>query len=312
MRNDRQKGWCSTVNTHARGPVPSFFLYGDEQRDQDLDTLHVEPIRERSMRHDWIIHPHVHPDHVQFLWIADGHGAFSIEGADYSAQSPALVVQPAGSLHEIRFRPGTEGRVITAAVSFVEAVAGGDQRLVDITRQPAAHTLPAGSPLVEKLGAAFGEIQNEARWEEVGRRMAIRAHMLLVLVALLRLSETRLSGTQARRDRDFEIVTRYRGALEAHFRSQKGLTFYARSLGISTQRLNTACKARAGRTASELLHERVIIEAKRNLLYTEMTVAEIGHAIGYDDPAYFNRFFSQRVGVPPGTFRADAATTHRV
>ena len=73
-----------------------------------------------------------------------------------------------------------------------------------------------------------------------------------------------------------------------------------------------ACKSRAGRTASELLHDRIIVEAKRNLLYTEMTVAEIGHAIGYDDPAYFNRFFSQRVGVPPGTFRADAATTHRV
>ena len=300
------------MSKQAKGPIPSFFLYGDEQRDQDLDTLHVEPIRERSMRHDWTIHPHVHPDHVQFLWIADGHGAFTMEGETYHAEPRSLVVQPAGSLHEIRFQPGTEGRVITAAVSFVEAVAGGDQRLVDVTLRPGAYTIPAGSPMADKLGAAFEEIQNEARWEKVGRRMAIRGHMLLVLVALLRLNETRLSGAEARRDRDFEIVTRYRGALEAHFRNQKGLAFYARTLGISTQRLNMACKSRAGRTASELLHDRIIVEAKRNLLYTEMTVAEIGHAIGYDDPAYFNRFFSQRVGVPPGTFRADAATTHRV
>ena len=64
---------------------------------------------------------------------------------------------------------------------------------------------------------------------------------------------------------------------------------------MSPQRLNAACKARAGKTASEVLYDRILIEAKRCLLYTEMTVAEIGHSIGYDDPAYFNRFFSQRV-----------------
>ena len=134
------------MSKQAKGPIPSFFLYGDEQRDQDLDTLHVEPIRERSMRHDWIIHPHVHPDHVQFLWIADGHGAFTMEGETYHAEPRSLVVQPAGSLHEIRFQPGTEGRVITAAVSFVEAVAGGDQRLVDVTLRPASRAAFSMAP----------------------------------------------------------------------------------------------------------------------------------------------------------------------
>jgi AraC family transcriptional activator of pobA len=61
-----------------------------------------------------------------------------------------------------------------------------------------------------------------------------------------------------------------------------------------------------------VLYDRILVEAKRCLLYTEMTVAEIGHAIGYDDPAYFNRFFSLRVGRPPGTYRSEAATTQRV
>nr|WP_272490652.1 helix-turn-helix domain-containing protein [Mesobacterium pallidum] len=287
-------------------------MYGDAQLDEDLDTIHVEPIRDRSQRNDWIIHPHVHPDHVQVLWITEGGARFTIEGQELLAPPRSLVVQPAGALHEILFQPGTEGRVITAAVTYVEAVARDDPRLVAVTRHPGAYPVPEGSANAALVAQNFDQILTEARWEAPGRRMAIRGAFLSILVALFRLAETLGASEPARRDRDFELVTRYRAALEDHFRDQKSLAFYARELGASTQRLNAACKARAGRTASEVLYDRILVEAKRCLLYTEMTVAEIGHAIGYDDPAYFNRFFSQRVGRPPGTYRAEAATTRRV
>lgn len=293
-------------------PIPSFYLYGDEQRDVDLDTLHVEPIRERSLRHDWRIHPHVHPDHVQVLWLKDGGAQFTIEGETLEAGPGTLVVQPAGALHEILFEPGTEGRVITAAVSYVEGVARDDPRLVAITRTPGAYPIPADNPCAATVPAFFEQILTEASWEAPGRHMAIRGCFLNILVLLLRLSEQRLDNEPSRRDRDFELVTRYRATLEGHFRDKKTLAFYARELGVSTQRLNAAYKLRAGRTASEVLHDRILIEAKRCLLYTEMTVAEIGHSIGYDDPAYFNRFFSQRVGIPPGSYRAENTATTRV
>lgn len=299
-------------NKPAGAPIPTFYLYGDKQHDEDLDTIHVEPIRERSLRHDWIIHPHVHPDHVQVLWINHGGATFVIEGETFEVPAASLVVQPAGALHEIRFQPGTEGRVITAAASYVEAVARDDPRLVEATRTPGAYPILPDGPCAHTVPMAFEQILTEAHWEAPGRRMAIRGLFLNVLVSLLRLSEGRVDGSPAHRDRDFELLTRYRALLEEHFTDQKTLAFYARELGASTQRLNAACKARAGRTASEVLYDRILVEAKRCLLYTEMTVAEIGHAIGYDDPAYFNRFFSQRVGRPPGTYRAEAATTQRV
>lgn len=300
------------MNKPGLTSIPSYYLYGDAQQDVDLDTIHVEPIRERSLRHDWIIHPHVHPDHAQILWLTDGGATFLIEGEEFVAEPGSLVVQPAGAVHEIRFRPGTEGRVVTAAVTFVDAVARDDPRLVEITRHPGAYPVPPGGPCSETVPYAFDQLLTEARWDATGRRMAIRAQFLSVLVSLLRVSENRAGRGPAHRDRDFELVTRYRTMLEDHFRDQKSLAFYSRALGISAQRLNAACKARAGRTASEVLHDRILVEAKRCLLYTEMTVAEIGHSIGYDDPAYFNRFFSQRVGTPPGSYRAAAATTHRV
>lgn len=292
-------------------PIPSFYLYGDEQTDEDLDSLHVEPIRERSLRHDWIIHPHIHPDHTQVLWISDGGGRFLIDGMAFEAGANFFVVQPASMVHEIRFRPGTEGRVVTASLSYVDAVAGGDARLINATRRAGSYPIGDG-PCSKTVPHAFDQLLLEANSSAPGRRFAMRAHFLSVLVSLLRVSSLQDDFGPALRDRDYEIVTGYRTTLEEHFRTEKTLSFYADSLGVSPQRLNAACKARAGHTASEMLHERIIVEAKRCLFYTEMTVAEIGHSIGYDDPAYFNRFFSHRVGVPPGGYRAQAAATRRV
>lgn len=299
------------MSMQSPNPIPSFFLYGDEQRDEDLDTLHIEPIRERSKRHDWIIHPHVHPDHAQILWISEGGASFQIEEDSFEAVPGSFTVQPAGMIHSIRFRPGTEGRVITAAQSFINDIARDDPRLVDVTRHAGSHMIQSDRVL-NGVRHAMDELLIEANSEQPGRRMLMRAHFISVLVSLLRVSALDAEAGPAHRDRDFELVSRYRVLLERHFRTEKSLTFYASALGASTQRLNAACKARASKTASEVLYERILIEAKRCLRYTEMTVAEIGHSIGYDDPAYFNRFFSQREGVPPGSYRSNAATTKRV
>ena len=104
-------------------------------------------------------------------------------------------------------------------------------------------------------------------------------------------------------NRDHAILDRYRTWLETHFRSEKRLDFYARAVGVSPQRLNQACKARTGKTASELLHERIIVEAKRCLIYMDLNVAETGYELGFEDPAYFSRFFARRTGVPPVVYR---------
>jgi transcriptional regulator GlxA family with amidase domain len=60
----------------------------------------------------------------------------------------------------------------------------------------------------------------------------------------------------------------------------------------------------AGRPASALLHARLVLEAKRLLVYTPMRVAEVSWTLGFADPAYFTRFFTQKTGLPPSKFRA--------
>lgn len=109
-----------------------------------------------------------------------------------------------------------------------------------------------------------------------------------------------------RDDRGQALALRCRDLVERHFRSERRLAFHADALAATPARLNAVCKARFGATASGLLHDRIITEAKRRLIYTGMSAAEIGYALGFEDPAYFSRFFSKRAGVSPRPPARDA------
>ena len=78
---------------------------------------------------------------------------------------------------------------------------------------------------------------------------------------------------------------------------------YARALAISAQRLNRICRDFSGKTAIELAHERVMLEAQRHLVYSAAPVEAIAYDLGFKDPGYFCRFFKRRSGLSPGGYR---------
>ncbi len=98
----------------------------------------------------------------------------------------------------------------------------------------------------------------------------------------------------------------FRRLLGRHFREERSLGFYAERLGVSETHLNRICRAALGRSALGLIHERILAEAQRDLAFTTMGVAEIAHSLGFEDPAYFSRFFARRAGASPRAYRRDA------
>ncbi|WP_289150489.1 helix-turn-helix domain-containing protein [uncultured Salipiger sp.] len=285
--------------------IPHYYLYGDNGADVELDLLHVEPIRNRSGPHDWRIRPHSHPDHVQVLLVAKGGGAIRMEDRLLSIVPPAIVVIPAGIVHQIEFQRGTDGMVVTAALGCLKSVVRANPDLSAAIR-PAVFALDGTGLDRQGVTETFDRLHHEFIWSSPGRRAMLQALYTCILVAVLRLSITREDAGIAPADRDYDLVVRYRALLELHFRQERKLDFYAGELAITPARLNAACKARAGRTASSLLHERILVEAKRYLLFTESTIAQVAHLTGFPDPAYFNRFFTQRTGQSPGAFRRSA------
>ena len=74
-------------------------------------------------------------------------------------------------------------------------------------------------------------------------------------------------------------------------------------LQITAGHLSDVIKRQSGKTAIEHIHERIVMEAKRQLLHAGLSVKEIAYALGFDDAAYFNRFFKRITSVTPVVYR---------
>jgi AraC family transcriptional regulator, transcriptional activator of pobA len=290
--------------------IPHYFLYEEAASETEPTFLHIEAVRVRSSRHDWTIEPHSHPDHHQILILDNGGGTIEVEGETWDLSPPALVVVPALTVHAFRFKRDTNGYVITVAPTFLRSTFGDDPDLLNGFLAPNRFLQDQLGRDIDLVGI-FASLEREFVWAAPARRAAIKAYLQLIAVTITRLLG-KGSRPSAPSSRDAETVMRFRELIEENYRSHPPLTFFAGKLGVTTARLNACCRAIAGRSSLALFNERILIEARRNLLYSEMNVADIGLSLGFSDPGYFNRFFTRSTGVSPGKFRHNAFLSLRV
>ncbi len=123
--------------------------------------------------------------------------------------------------------------------------------------------------------------------------------VLLLRVTLLSVGDP--SGPESR------TFTRFRALLEAGHPHSRRVEDYAEELGCSVRTLTRACLAVTGRTAKQVVDDRVSLEARRLLACTDLSVAEVGRRLGFPEPTNFGRFFHREAGMSPGQFRSEAA-----
>jgi len=272
-----------------------------------LDFIHVESIHRRSSANDWTIRPHAHPDQHQILVLTKGAGTVRLEEREHTLRPGTIVTVPSPTVHAFRFEPGSDGFVVTVAMSFCDDCLEGNERLASLFSGH-GRCFDSADADHEALAEPFRQLDREFVWPAAGRRLAIKAYLQLILVTVVRLDRQSEEIGERTRHRDADIVVRYRELVERSFRHHGSLDEFASNLGVTTSRLNIACRACIGKSAMAIMHDRIMIEAKRHLLYTGMTVSEIALLLGFQDPAYFNRFFSRRAGVPPGGYRISHAS----
>src|ERR1700730_5045372 len=99
------------------------------------------------------------------------------------------------------------------------------------------------------------------------------------------------------------LVRRFRQAVERSFRASTSVRDYAQMLGVTTSHLSESLRLETGLTAGELIRARLLLEAKRLLLHSEQTIAEIGYELGFEDPSYFSRFVRREIETSPVELR---------
>jgi AraC family transcriptional regulator, transcriptional activator of pobA len=279
--------------------LPAFALYGETGRAPP--TLHVETIASRSRLYAWEIGSHVHHGLHQVIWLRAGTVQALLDETPCSGSGPLAIAVPPAVAHGFRFTPDADGLVLTLdARRLAEGEADGlGEALATLFAAPrllaaAAHEADRLQPLFDALA---GEVQ-------AGEDSPVPLWLARSLVwRLAQLAHRASARRQHPAGRDV-LYTRWLVLLETHYHEHWPVTRYAERLGLSPERLNRLVRTETGRTAQALLHERLLREACRRLVHAATApVSRIGFELGFDDPAYFCRFFKRHAGVAPKVFR---------
>ena len=283
----------------AAQAAPLFALYGEDSWSNDLEFLHVEALALRSRMHDWGIRPHRHADLHQLMWITKGGGRALLDGREVDLPCHGLIAIPPGAVHGFQWEADSEGFVLMVDQTALTGLVPPEDRLLFENIQLLAPP-PALRP---EFNTVFSMLSEGFRRLSRGRAAAMAAGVLSVVSLIARSAEAAGQETSALSP-DAYLVAQFRRAVEISFREHLAVDGYCSTLGITSTRLTRACRAAAGRSPLAIIHERQILEAKRLLTYTAMTVSETAYALGFADPAYFSRFFQRLVGLSPVRFKA--------
>ncbi|MGO4525436.1 helix-turn-helix domain-containing protein [Microvirga sp. 2MCAF35] len=284
--------------------IPSYALYG-EFDDPVTDWVHCETIQSRSRLHNYRIQPHRHEKLFQVLHLAGGTADISVDGQSTRLTGPAIVSLPPMTVHGYTFSPDVQGTVLTlfdSRLTHILADMDGIRETFRSVRLIGLQDHPeAARGLTEDIASLAAELTGHGS----GRSEAIQARLLLVLISLHRLrGSARTAGSRSPGRRALQHALRFRELVERDFRNHQPIEVYAHRLGLTSPHLNRICREHLGDTALGVVHQRIILEAKRYLTFTSLSAKEIALALAFDDPAYFARFFKQKTGLPPLAFRA--------
>ncbi|NVK43105.1 MAG: helix-turn-helix domain-containing protein [Oceanospirillaceae bacterium] len=285
--------------------IPQFGLYG-EAAVEDPSFVHIENITSRSSLNGWVIKPHRHGRMFQLICMLDGEVEVVLDDEVYSRAEPCVISIPPGAVHGFRFAPGTEGSVLTLAEPLLtdESYSRCQPYFEPLFVSPLITLFEPDSPLLAQLQQFLQQIGQELNRPDTGRALMCEWLARAVLMTLRRQLEIQ-GQSDARGPMSSSPLAAFRRLIENRFRDHWTVEQYADELGMSPARLNRLCKQLLGKTAKTLPQERLLLEAKRRLIYTRSNLDEIAWELGFRDPAYFSRFFKRATGSTPGSFRSE-------
>lgn len=277
--------------------IPVFTLYGESLDWPTPDLLHCETISKRSREHQWETLPHQHADLCQLLYVQQGQVTLDVEGQRSLLLASTLQVLPPSCVHGFRFSENVEGYVLTLAAPLVAHWREQRGAMADGLGQVGSY--PAGED-TQQLNHVFAALLEEYSGDHPGRSMLMQA---LVTQLLVWVSRQAVQQKNLREPRSREYFRGFMQLVEQHYREHPKIEDLAHRLGISVSHLNGTCRELGGQPALQIMHDRQLLEAKRLLTYTGMTVHEMSEVLGFSDPTNFSRLFRRRVGYAPKIFR---------
>jgi AraC-like DNA-binding protein len=291
-----------TVTTPRGVPVVRFrrTKYG---RELDVDAARLSDLPGFTP----IARPHA-LDFYDILLVTHGRGALWIDDVRAAVAPGVVLFTRPGAIRRWEVR-GVDGACLFFTPQFIHDVFA-DARFLDQLAYFAPGRPSAALRLHDRERTEF-LARFRAMTAEVGALSDDAPHLLRAVLydLLIRLNRwyVRRFGDGAR-TRPPAAVERFAAAVERDFAAEHRVAAYAGRVGLTPGHLNVLCRRHLGRSASRVIRDRLLLEAKRRLLHGDRPVFVVASELGFADAAYFGRFFRRETGETPRAFRRRRAT----
>ncbi|MCG8442372.1 MAG: helix-turn-helix domain-containing protein [Caulobacterales bacterium] len=286
------------------GAVPRFIRYGEKLGERHDWLLNVEHLAERCRNKGWRIEPHAHPGFGQLLFVRSGRGVFFVEEEQHSFFSPCVIIIPKHAVHGFQYDSDCDGWILTIDDAYLSQTLHklpefswlwSEARLIEHDKK---------SDLWSDIHRHLRALDREVERQGLGHVLAVEVALTSLFLCLVRAqSESRGDGVNVSSAR---VIDRFTDLVERHFRQNWKVKDFSDVLGVSVVQLRQSCIASTGKGPMKLIHDRMITEAKRELLFGDLTVEQISAWLGISSPAYFTRFFKKETGQSPSQFRSES------
>lgn len=257
--------------------------------------------------------PHVH-SFYEILWFQEGEGYHTVDFVDYEVKPNTIFFLSPGQIHHFDVKKGYKGLAIKMCTDFMKDELGSSNLFLKYNIFYTFDTSPyynVDNDTAKVLASLAQEMEQEAtRGGEFGNIDILKSYLRIFLVNVLRHGTQKTSLQLDNLKPSHVLFLEFRKLVENEYQRLHTVQEYADRLNVAVRTLNKCVNDCSNKSPLAFINDRIVLEAKRMVRYTNMMIKEIALDLGFEEPSYFVKFFKRQTGYLPLDFREQSEVTH--
>lgn len=253
--------------------------------------------------------PHRHTFYELFFF-ESGKGSHEVDFKYYPIEGNSVHFVSPGQIHQVKLQH-TKGSVLYFTEDFISlSTKDSFSEHFPFYNNPSSAVLKLNKVEASEIGGLIAAAFREYQIAEPDQMAMVHAYLNIILLKLktrfIHDKKSEVSDSKSKTQK----MTLFKKLVNESFLTHQPVSSYASSLNVSPNYLNALCKKHEGRSAIQLIHERLLLESKRLLYATDMDIKEISFHLNFEDVPYFNRFFKKHTNLTPVQYREQSRKIH--
>ena len=243
-------------------------------------------------------------NNYQIVWLTNGSATCVVDMEEHCLESQSMYIVAPGQIHFLHPKGEVEGYIVSFSEEFLLMMSGSLNLPFDVQQQVGDGQLPVISIDVDMKSEMEDLIKRMMK--ELSGQFQLRSEILMALLRILIIYFSRkvvIRQHEKAQHHDMVLVKRFKYLLEQHFFTKKTVADYASELAVSPNYLSGKIKTISGFSASHHIQQRIVLEAKRKVMFSGGSLKEVAYYLGFDDTSHFSKFFKNKSGVNFSDFK---------